>query len=122
MLRNWKERQYGGIGLAGPKFKIRVLRVPAGERGVVLGDGLVGIGPRGPRCVHVQMILENLQIDLLEPRLKEPGLPEPGQVVRGVRAIEILYCRVLSVGGIGSKYGRRAQTEVLRRRQHPWFP
>ena len=115
MLRICKERWYGGIRLAGPQLEICVFRVPAGERGVMLGDGLVGIRARGTRRVQVQVILKDLQIDLLEPRLEKPGLPEPGQMVGAVRAAEVLYPRVLRAGGIGSECGRRAKTEVLRR-------
>ena len=81
--------------MAGPQLKIRVLRVPAGERGVMLGDGLVGIRSCGTRRVQVQVILEDLQIGLLEPRLEKPGLPEPGQVVDGVGRLRFFtpaYC------------------------------
>jgi hypothetical protein len=41
----------------------------------MLRDGLVGIGARGPWRVQVQMILEDLQIHLLQPRLEKPRLP-----------------------------------------------
>src|SRR5438132_3169781 len=68
------------------------------------------------------MVLEDLQIDLLEPRLEKPGLPEPCQVVDAVAAAQILYGRILPVGRIGSEYGRRTRTEILGRGQHPWLP
>ena len=88
----------------------------------MLGDGLVGIGPCGPRCVQVQVILEDLQIDLLEPGLEKPGLPEPGQVVGGVGTAETLYSCILHIGNIGSEYRRRAGTETRGRGYHPRLP
>src|SRR5947209_19351448 len=55
------------------RFEIGVLRIPAGENGVVLGDRLIRVSSGRPRCVHVQVILKDLEIDLLKPGLTEPG-------------------------------------------------
>src|SRR5258708_374269 len=88
----------------------------------MLGDGLVGIRARGSWRVQVQVILKDFQVHLLEPRLEKPRLPEPGQMVGAVRAREILYSRVLCVGGIGPECRRWAKTELLSRSQHPGLP
>ena len=108
--------------LAGPRFQVCILRIPAGKRSVMLRDRLVRIGSCGARWVRVQMILEDLEIDLLEPGLEEPGLPKPGQVVDGVVTVQILYCGILLVGVVRTEYWRSARTEILRRSQDPRLP
>src|SRR5215471_7999938 len=113
MLWICKERGDGWIRLAGPQLEVCVFATPAGQGGVMLGDRLIGIRSGGTWCVEVQMILEDLQIDLLKPGLEKSGLPEPGQVIRAVGSAQILDCRILHVGDIGSGYGRRTRTEIL---------
>src|SRR5689334_14161614 len=108
--------------LAGPRFQVCILRIPAGKRSVMLRDRLVRIGSCGARWVRVQMILEDLEIDLLEPGLEEPGLPKPSQVVGGIGTAQILYCGVLLVCLVRAEFWRSARTEILRRSQHPRLP
>ena len=107
MLRICKKGRYGWIGLAGPQFEVCVLRIPTGQRGVVLRDRLVGIRSCCAWRVGVQVILEDLEIDLLEPRLEKARLPEPGQMVGSIGVVQILYRRVLLIGIVRSENGRR---------------
>ena len=95
VLRICKKCRYGWIGLAGPQFEICILRIPTRQRGVVLRDRLVGVRSCSTWRVGVQVILEDLEIDLLEPRLEKARLPEPGQMVDGVGVVQILHRRVL---------------------------
>src|SRR5947207_10994586 len=39
-----------------------------------------------------------------------------------IGTVQILCCRILAVGRIGSEGGRRTRTEILGRSQHPRFP
>ena len=78
MLGIRKHGHDGRVGLAWARFKIRVLRIPTGEDGVVLGDSLICVSPGRPRWVQVQVVLKDLEVQLLQPRLKKPGLPKPG--------------------------------------------
>ena len=122
MLRNrehWNDR---GIGLRRPQLQVRILRVPAGERGVVLCDRLQGIRARGPWRIAVLMVLEDFSLHLLQPGLEKSGLPEPGQVVGGVRALEILIGRILRVRVAGAECGRRGGPELVAGGQHPRMP
>src|SRR5206468_4630091 len=80
VLRICKKCKYGWIGLAGPQFEICVLRIPTGQRGVMLRDRLVRICSCCAWRVGVQVVLEYLEIDLLEPQLEKARLPEPGQM------------------------------------------
>src|SRR5579864_669601 len=122
MLRKSEQRSDRGIGLRRPQFEIRVLRVPAGDGGVMLRDRLQCVNARGSWRIGIQMILEDLGFYLLQPGLKESRLPEPGQVVGGVRALEILVGRILRVGVIRAERGRRAGPELVARSEHPRMP
>src|SRR5262245_24114523 len=88
----------------------------------MLSDRLISVRSSSRRCVQVQMILKDFEIHLLEPGLEKPRLPKPGQVIGAVGAAQILYCRILSVGHIGSECGRRTKAEILSGRQHPRLP
>ena len=122
MLRIRKKCGYGWIGLARPQFQVRILRIPAAKGSVMLSDRFVRIRSCGPGWVRVQMILEDLEIDLLEPGLEEPGLPKPRKVVGGIGTVQILYCGILLVRVVRTEYWRWARTEILRRSQDPRLP
>src|SRR5260370_36793394 len=68
------------------------------------------------------MILENLGLVLLEPRLKEARLTEPGEVIRRVRTLQIFHGGILGVRIVGAKCRRRRWTILVARIEHPWLP
>ena len=108
-----KHGRDGGIRLAGPELEVSVFRVPAGQCGVILRDGFVSIGASRPRRVHVQMILKNFFVRLVQPLLEESRLPKPSQMIRGVRARQVFDRRILIVSPRRPKRGRRARTEIV---------
>src|SRR5580704_5111794 len=122
VLRVGEYRNDCRIGLAWPKLKICILRIPAGERRVVLCDGLIGVSPRSARRVEVQMVLKDLLVHLVQPFLKEARLPEPGQMIGIVRANEVLDGGVLDVGGVGAERRWRTRAEIVGSIQHPRLP
>src|SRR5260370_32261462 len=68
------------------------------------------------------MFLEDLSLYLLQPGLEKSGLREPGEVVGGVRALEILIGRILSVRIARAEYRRGSGAELVAGRQHPRMP
>jgi hypothetical protein len=68
------------------------------------------------------VILEDLDFYLLQPRLEESRLPEPGQVVSGVRTLQILVGGVFCVGFARADLRRRAWAELVAGREYPWMP
>src|SRR5258705_11970004 len=122
MLRNrehWNDR---AVSLRGPQLQERILRIPAGQCGVVLCDRFPGICACRPGRVGVLMVLEDFSLYLLQPGLEKSGLPEPGQVVGGVRALEILIGRILSIRIARAEYRRGSGAGLVAGRQHPPMP
>src|SRR5260370_28231164 len=68
------------------------------------------------------MVLEDFSLHLLQPGLEKSGLPEPGQVVGGVRALEILISYILSVRIARAEYRRGSSAELIGGRKHPRMP
>src|SRR5437868_4141845 len=88
----------------------------------MLRDGFQGVSARCPRCIRIQMILEDLSLHLLQPRLEKPGLPEPRQMVGGVGSLEVFIGGVLSVCVGGAECRRGGWPELVARGEDPRMP
>src|SRR5205823_3015629 len=88
----------------------------------MLRDGLQGVSSRRPWRIRIQMVLEDLCLHLLQPRLKKPGLPEPCGMVGRVGALQVLIGGILSVRFGGAECRRRGWPELAPRGKHPRTP